>query len=1280
VRFLTITFCLLAIVFAAFAQSDRGTITGTISDPAGAVVAAAGIEAKNTATGAVYPTASSTTGNYTITQLPVGAYELTVTVPGFKKFIRSGLTVEVAATLRIDATLEVGSAAESVTVTETTTLLKTESGDVSYNYKGDTLNNIPVFTLASAAGFGSANSLGNIRNPLATVTLMPGTRMLSDSVLRVNGMPSNSHAVNVEGQDATNGFIKQQNQIAQVGLDSIQEVAIQTSNYAAEYGQAGGGFINYTIKSGGNAFHGGAYDYFVNEVFNAGLPFTDAGATNSLKNGNHVRNPLRQNDYGFTLSGPIRIPKIYNGHDRSFFFFNWEQFRQSAYITNTVGAVPSDAYRRGDFSGALSPGTPCGGPDPAGQMVCLNQVFDPSSSRLVNGFTVRTPFAGNIVPLTSIDPTAAIIQSMIPQANAPGLLNYQAPPFTNFRHTSIPSIKLDHSLSSKIKISGYYSATKTFSPQNNGFDQPFTGRQSQDSLSQTIRINYDHTLTPTLLLHLGAGILYTTNPQDSVVYDQKALFPQGKPFNASYFPYMAGMFSPFGGGWNGGVGFPLANTSLAFTLTPQAYDTKPTFVASATWVKGNHTFKLGASAMYEGVQSVNASRANGQFGWAQAQTDDPWQFGQPFANSASSGFGYASFFLGYANSVSTAAISRIRMGTHAYGLYIQDTWKVTRKLTLDYGLRWDYALLWKEQYGRMQSASWDKPNPIIGGRPGYVDYEGTCNCQFSNPYPYSVGPRLGVAYQIDSKTVFRGGAGITYAAVSDQAGLNSSAADFFSITSPSPALGLAAGLLKDGDPYAVGNRFGNDPVRWPNFTPPYPVPVAPGLAPPITQFISIARNAGRLPRILQWSAGFQREITRDLVVDAAYVGNRGAWWVSPLLAGYPNYNALTPEGLAKLGIDVTNKTDAALLNTAVSSSLVQARFPNLRIATNPITGFQTVPSVYAGFPAAQPLKQALRTWPQWTGIPPFLGPPMGNNWYDSLQIKVTKRTSHGLQAQLAYAWQKELTNGTNSNTSYVTPSPPLINDVLNKDLNKQISGFSQPHTLAINVTYATPRLRADRAAFKALAWIGSDWTYGAGLNFRTAQILATPWSSNNFLDNLARGPSNNPALWGGGFTFMSRVAGQPLFVDQSGNAIDPNGNFDPTKQLVLNKAAWAEPTFGTFGASTAYFNDYRWQRQPAESMAFGRLFSMGHEGKYTLNIRVEFQNILNHTYYSLPTGSGAPATFVNFPTATGNTLSGARGLLSNGFGYVNWVNGGTVSNTGVGAGPRSGQLVARFQF
>ncbi|HEV3333687.1 MAG TPA: TonB-dependent receptor [Bryobacteraceae bacterium] len=1266
------TICFIGVVCAAFAQSDRGTITGTVSDPAGAVIANAAVEAKNIATGAVYNAASSATGNYTVAQLPAGNYELTVTVPGFKKYVRGGLTVEVAGTARIDALMEVGSNTESVTVEAAAPLLKTEGGEVSHNISTSTLEDLPILTLTgAAASIGSANSLGNIRNPLSAVQLLPGARIQTDAILRVNGMPSNSQSINIEGQDATNGFFKQQNQVNQAGVEAIQEVAIQTSNFAAEYGQAGGGYFNYTMKSGTNQLHGSGFDYFVNEALNAGTPFTDAGRAgaspfnpivDSTKAGQLLRNPIRQNDYGFTLGGPVAIPKIYNGHDKTFFFFSFEQFRQSAVTNNTVGIVPTVAQRNGDFSSNLT--KTCNGPDTLGQPVCLNEIFDPSTTQIVGGSVVRTPFPNNMIPATSIDPTAKIIQNMIPLPNTAGLFNYTAPAYSNFRHTTIPSIKVDQSISAKSKLAFYYSATKTFSPQTNGFPEAYTALQPQNALAQTTRINFDTTLSPTLLLHIGAGYLHTSNPQTAPNYDQHQLFPNGIPFTVNnFFPYLAGMFSlnagTGGGGWTGGTGFPgPGNTGVAFTLTPIANDYKPTFNTNLTWVKGNHTYKLGATALFEGIQSVNESRADGQFAFSAQQTSDPWQNGQPFANFASSGFGYASFFLGNTSSASSAAPADVRLGMHSYGIYIQDSWKVTRKLTFDYGLRWDYANLWTEQYGRMQNAAFDQPNSLIGGRLGTVEYQATCHCNYANAYPFAIGPHLGVAYQITPKTVFRAGGAISYAATSDQAGLNSSAGDFYTI--PTAAYGATAPQLQFGDPLGAGNHYGNAVVHWPNFNPNFPVPAStnPLVIPPASPFVSIAPNTGRLPRTFQWSIGFQRELTSNLVVDASYVGNRGAYWASPLLAGL-NYNALTPQMLKADGLDITNRADTTLLNSQINSPAVIARFPYLANPNN----------VYPGFPSTQTLLNALRPYPQWNGIPPFLGPPDGNTWYDSLQIKMTKRFSHGLSGQVAYTWQKELTNGTNSNTSYVTPSPPLINDVFNKGLDKQISGFSIPQELIIAFNYTTPKLSLNGTGGKVLSWLARDWNYSGVLRYQSGQILQSPFSSNNLLANMARGPGNNPALWGGGYTFMNRVPGQPLFL------VNPNSKIDPTQQLVLNPAAWVEPAYGTFGASAAYFNDFRWQRQPAESMGFGRTFHIKERAQ--LMVRAEFQNIFNRLFYQVP-ADGAPfgGQFTSVATVTGHINPG--GTLSSGYGYVNWVNGGQAALGG--AQPRSGQIVARFSF
>src|SRR5579883_2316280 len=1207
---------------SAFAQTDRGTITGTISDPAGAVIAAAVVQAKNAATGAVFQVASTSTGNYTLSQLPAGDYEISVAVPGFKKFIRENVVVSVAGTLRIDVPLEVGSNTESVTVTEAAPLLKTESGELSHNMTTDRVDSLPVINL----GYGSG--VGNVRNPLQAINLIPGSAFANDNTLRVNGLPANTQSIRIEGQDATNGQHREFNQINQASLDAIQEVTVQVSNYAAEFGQAGGGYFNYTMKSGTNQLHGSAYDYYVNEFLNAGTPFTDAGVRNSLKSGQHIRNAQRRHNYGFTFGGPVDLGKLYNGHDRTFFFFNFEQFRESQVITSGLTTVPTLDYRNGDFSKALiAPLTVAGQPaiDSVGQQLVQNEVFNPASTHTAaDGSSVRDPFPNNVIPQTMMDPVARKIQSYIPlPLNAQLVNNYPIPAYQNYRHTTIPSLKIDHNLSSTMKLAWYYSENRSYSP------------------------NYDQSLTPTVLLHLGAGLMYLNQSQLSAALDQSTL-GWGSNFSASQlFPQIV-----FGGD-NARGGFTY--TSSVFAPYEYFKDVKTTSNASLTWVRGNHTIKFGGEALFEGFPTHTYSRAHGVFTFSSQQTADPWQDGK--AINANTGFAYASFFLGVNGALNDGGQAVMRLGNHAFAAYIQDTWKVTRKFTLDYGLRYDYVTLLREEYGRMSSVGFSTPNPVAANRPGMVIYEATCHCTFNHNYPWALGPRLGAAYQINSKTVLRMGAGLAYGTAPNQANLGRSANDFLTL---SPAgFGEAASLLRDGNPLGPGNRFGNPVLVWPDFTPRYPIEVAPGVRPPTSPFISIDRNSGRPPRILQWSIGLQREVAQNLMIEAAYVGNRGVWWTAPVLS-IEQYNSLDPKILqSQWGLDITNPVDRGLLTTRINSPAVIARFPWLANPNN----------VYPGFPATSTLNQVLRPIPQFLGAPGFLGPPLGTTWYDSLQAKVTKRLSRGLVVDSAFTWQKELNLGVGADTTYLTPAPNLINDVYNRQINKQISGFSRPFVLVTSFRYTTPRLRGN----KALSWAARDWNIAGVLRYQSGEVLRVPASNNNLLNQLARGPSNNPAIWGGGTTFWNRT-GQPLFLH------DPNCHcFDPTQDLVLNKDAWVDAPAGQFGTSAPYYNNFRWQRQPAESLSLGRTFGMGAEGRFKLDVRAEFFNVFNRLYLSSPSGVGQTTQPAGPNPAAPIVKTG--GILTSGYGVVNTSNitlPGQIP--GNGSQPRTGQIVARFSF
>ncbi|HEY7337801.1 MAG TPA: TonB-dependent receptor [Bryobacteraceae bacterium] len=1201
---LRVTGFLFLLSVAGYGQTDRGSITGVVADPAGAVVANAAIDARNVATGAVYHTATTATGNYTISELPTGTYELSVTVPGFKKYVRQNLTLLVQQTLRADATLEVGAASESVTVTETASLLKTESGELSHNVTANRMDDLPILTMNS-----------NIRQPLAVTQLLPGTAYIPNPALpnlitvSVNGTPSNSERLRVEGQDATDGLGQGAASQTQGSVDAIQEFAIQTSNFAAEFGLAGGAVYNITMKSGGNQLHGSGYEYFANEALNAGVPFTNNG------NGGLRRPVVRRNDYGFTLGGPVWIPKVYNGHDKTFFFFSFEQYPVSQFVTNMADTVPIQAYRMGNFSQALTGRTL--GSDPLGNTIRENAIYDPSTQQLVAGQLVRTAFPGNMIPSARLNPVALNIQALIPGANQSGVINNGIYPFAAGTTTTIPSFKIDHQLNGNQKLSLYFQDDRFNGKVNNGnglaegFPQPISQGTVTDYVSHIVRLNYDNTLTPTLLLHLGVGYADNFNRALTATanFNPTAQLGLQGPFTPLAFPQITGLSSA-----QGGVAI------LGPVGAVQNIMQKATAVASLIWVRNNHTYKAGGELQNDGFPAIIDQFTDGAFAFSAAETGQPY-LNSTTLNGGAVGFPYASFLLGLVDSGNIKVPTAGKLGKHELGFYIQDTWKVTRKFTLDYGLRYDYSTSEREQYGRLPSFSANLANPSAGGHPGAVIYEATCACIFTHNYPWAFGPRLGFAYQVTPKTVIRGGAGIIYNGTDND---NKASAN---VTSQNPlntvAFGQPAMTFAQGVPYTAAQ------IAWPNFNPgqyPYPGTVT---APPLV----VDPNGGRPARTYQWSIGVQREVVRDLVVDLTYVGNRGIWWQAP---SQLNYNALLPLTLAARGLNINSSADQQLLISPLNSALAISR------------GFGTPP--YAGFPLTATVAQALRPFPQFAaggtgggigaagggGLTP-LWAPVGDSWYDSLQLKATKRLSHGLDFTYVFTWQKTLNVGAQSDSPGGTGGS--VNDAFNRAVNKDISVYDQPLISSIAVNYTTPKLHGNRA----LSWILSDWQPTAFLQYASGTPILAPVSTNNLNSMLFQS------------TFDNRIPGVPLFTQ------DLNCHcFDPNKTFVLNPAAWVNPAAGSFGTAAAYYTDYRTQRRPSENLGVGRMIRI-REGM-TFQVRAEFTNIFNRTEMNNPTSTNILAT---------QTRNNA-GQTTAGFGFIN-----TAS---VALPPRQGTIVARFRF
>lgn len=1248
------TLAFLGVVFfcssALFAQSDRGTITGTVSDPAGAVVANAAIEARNTETGAVYPVATTATGNYTIPGLPAGTYEVTVTVPGFKKLVRPGLIVQAAQTIRVDAAMEVGAATESVTITEEAPLLKTESGELSQTVEAKTMDALPLLQVgASSSG---------LRNPYAIVALLPGayfqpvnTSFTTGPTVRVNGGATSSETFLVDGLDGSNLMGQVINQQTAPSMDSVQEWTVQTSNYAAEFGQAGSSVHNVTMKSGTNEYHGSAYDYFLNEFLNSGQPFT-AQPGNPTE---HTRPEARRNDWGLTLGGPIRIPKIYDGRNKTFFFFNWEEYINTTVVLPGVLSVPTDAYRQGNFSGAiLAAGSKNLGTDPLGRAILANAIYDPTTARSVNGQSITDPFPNNTIPLSRFDPVSAKIQSLMPQpfcvAGAPcnpaGVVgNFQNTEPYN-RNTTAPSLKLDQLIGTKDKISFFWGATRTYTATYygaDGYPEPISDTFGGNIYSQRERMNYDHTITPTLLLHLGAGWDADDLGRVAVIGNYNACTGIGLCSAAftppNTFPLIAGLSDSVGGGF-GSATQPLGPPERTDSLYEQFSS-----IASLTWVKGNHTFKFGGELRNGGVYAQNYPTDD--FSFSSGQTAMPYLVNtstvnattaaaQSSANVGSShiGFPYASFLLGAVDTANIDPPSRPRYGKQQWGFYAQDSWKITRKLTMDYGLRYDYMRYYKEQYGRAPNFAPNVPNPTAGGEPGADEFPSTCHCSFTKNYPFAFGPRIGMAYQVAPKTVLRAGFGIVYAstAYSGATGSASASNPLGPASIPgNPIMTWGQGVSVNGQPLTQAQ------IAWPNESVGY-YPIAgiiPGTGP---QYYD--PNAGRPARQEQWSVSIQRELARNLVVEASYIGNRGAYWTAGGAPAPPggtaalslvNYNYLSTSLLNHYGLSLSNPADLAELIAPLNSP-----------AAGPFEG--KIP--FTGFPLTATVAQSLRPFPQFNaGLGP-VNPPLGDTWYNAAQLSVTKRLSYGLQANFGFTWQKSMDNFGG------TP------DDQNLSLAKSISSLDQTLVSRVGFTYTLPKWGPAKTSYLVKDWfINAFFYYASGIPLPAPAANTTGYPS-----NLASALISNITFQGA--PNEVRVPGQPLYLSNLNCHC-----YDPNTSIVLNPAAWANPAPGQYGGAY-YYNDFRGERRPVENGSFGRHFQI--RERIGLNIRAEFQNIFNRTYLNNPSITNPQlAPVCKLPSGANGACSGGEQVVS-GF--------GSIATSTLLYQPRTGTLVAQLVF
>lgn len=1217
---------------AAWSQVTQGSVVGTVKDSNGAVLPGASVDLINTETNISRTTQTNRTGDYVFEDVVPGHYTMSVEDSGFQKWVASSFTLDVRQTLRLDVKLTVGSVQQQVTVNSgALPAIETETPAISGTFSTEMALSLPTNTRASFSGTSPSNIVGTL--PGMQNGYMQGPETFFQDVT-VDG-------TSLMFSDTTNGW---------PSSESIDQIRADGVLVNAEYGDPGE--IIATTKSGTNHIHGSAYWYYQSSDFDA-IPYTYPITTS--------KPGQIGNTYGVSAGGPVVLPHLYNGHNKSFFFFNYEEFLE----TDGYGfqdTVPTANYLAGNFS-QISPngtcsacaqlgiqttalGTPTVQLDPLGNKVYANEIFDPATrgqatSGSLAGQGYATPFPNNIIPLTRFDPISLKILSYVPAANnATQFINNYAVNQNGHRYSAIPAFKIDHNIDAKDKLSFYYSENTTqnqFNPtlgSQDGFPNTITEARGSFITNYQYRLNYDRTLSPTLLLHLGVGMFYElfrdTAPDTD--FNLSNLGLTGNLINRN-FPTIVGNCTTGAAGTCTNATGGMAAIGTAGAIQDPTYEPKPTATANLTWVHGKHTYKAGGEWIRENY--INDPFPTITLTTGAGPTADPFTNTSSYG-SFSPGFGFASFLLGDYTATSQGVPFDTHVITTDWAFFLQDSWKVTRKLTLDYGIRWDYDTPEKEEFNRWGQLDPTLANPVAGGHPGALQFATNTNGFYKSAYPYALGPRIGIAYQITPKTVFRGGWGVNYQFIQAAAGSTISSPGAYNVQANSPSY------------IPTADQFVND--QTPGFiqTPHYPITNA--FQCPLAGATNCGTNTvtapdsqqNRPPRINQYSAGFQRELTRNLIAEASYVGNH-AVWLTPFGTSLGRLSQLSPQYLATLGLypipgtgpaGYNNENARALLADPLSATAVQQFLVSQGITNGGLP--------YAGFPTSSTLANSLVPFPQFGAIEPA-GAPTGASKYDSLQAKVTKRLGHNLQAGGTFTFAKGY--------SLVTARQDFFNPAGDNWALQQIP----PRDLNFNATYVVPK-----ASFfpRWANQITKDWQLGWFSNYQSGAFLTPPTS----VVNLNYQTSEDV-----------RVAGQPLYT----SGVNPNNQstYNPWYTQVLNPAAWAPcPSNQNCMAAGNYIPSFRAPRTPTENANIGRNFRI--KERMNLQIRGEFVNIFNRTLMPAPSTANPQAA------PSKNSL----GIYTSGFGIISAYYAPNTAPTPptMATTPtlesRQGTLIARFSF
>jgi Carboxypeptidase regulatory-like domain len=1051
--------CALCFAFStpAVAQANRATISGTVTDSSGAALPGVTITISGES-GIVQTASTNQAGEYTVPSLPVGTYDVKFEITGFKTHRREKLTLQVSQTLRLDAELQVGQLTETVSVSGTPQIIQRETAEVGTTVTREYLTMLPL-------------SMGGGRYPETFAYKLSAGVEGGTWTSRINGSPAFSKEVLLEGASVTT-YLSGHFGESSVSMEALQEFKIQTSGLSAEYGRTAGGVFNFVMRSGQNRAQGTGFGSIRHESLNANTFLNNAAGRPKAVD--------RQSNYGGSFGGPVRIPGVYDGHNRTFFFVAAEKFRVRSYVYGAPNrSAPQLEMYDGNLSRLLT--TTTVGTDALGRPMFRGAIYDPLTLREVNGVFVADPFPNNIIPANRISRISRQIGEIakkhyVPTSDALTANNLFPTQNTPEFDQNQWSFKIDQVLSSRQRLSG--SLARNTRPRllldaggiwdvNDPIGGPLSTARRQVINSWLVRTAHEFTISPTLFNSLIVSFNRMANPNRSahVAEGCGALLGIAGVKQDGPCPRINWGAGP------AGVSFdPIGDPQDDF----QAYNAWG--IANAlSWSKGHHFMKFGVDLRGNQLNTRPLGNLAGTFNFNAAQT------GIPGVNFV--GHSFASFLLGGVQNASVGVPLGLGGRTYYYAGYAQDDFKVTSKLTLQLGIRYEYQPPAIEQFDRTSNFDVTVRDPLTGmlgavvfagdgtgrtGRRTFVDSEKT-----------NFGPRLGGAYTVTDRTSIRGGYGIFYGA------------NVFNGFSSVPFSRGFGGTNNISNPLTHTSMF--------NWDSGYPDAfVAAAIDPAAWRLGGVTEwdpGAGRIPRTQQWNANVQREVMKNLTVDIGYLGTRSSnLWAGDLA----NKNQLDPKYLS-FGSNLQS-----ILRTDADAE----RF-----------GLPGLP--YQAFSGGQ-LWQALVPFPHLArngiGLTTF-NAPLGKSRYDSLQIAVNRRSTNGLTIYGNYNFSRTLQN-MESALRNDNAGRPL--DYYNLDREYGLSDFDQTHNWKISAVYDIPLGRGRRFGSSmpgVLDAIAGGWTvsfignYASGTPLRFTGSAIPGWNGRGNLPDL-RNPDGRSLLAG----------------------------------------------------------------------------------------------------------------------------------------------------------------------